>query len=336
MRRFKCDHDKCKRELVSDKERPFPCSACGHGTMTPMKPKAHCSQCGNPIYHNADTRVPSKWHKPDSIEKEGIDVICGNCMKSPAIKISGKYTKDYPDPYLILEPGAIINCGNCKHTCKQSTDTEVLVCSHYEERDDIKIKTSPFKEEQDKRLEKLCDKHSLIEIAGMEVDIRKFRVHEIYFVKKAYEILNTPYVGDLRWRINLVRCLENALKTKFASTRDLKKKVIGFLKRAKKGKVKRDVQTMRELQSIMKTPGQRIEKARKKLRWTQEGLASYLGFKSKGTITNYEKDERYPPEKVFKWLEEIEGFTKKEAQEWAIKKAKKEEQEWSQKDAMVT
>jgi transcriptional regulator with XRE-family HTH domain len=73
----------------------------------------------------------------------------------------------------------------------------------------------------------------------------------------------------------------------------------------------------------MKTPGQRMIKARKKIGWSQERLAKYFGFKSKGTIANYENDLRYPPEGVFKWLKKIEGLTKKEAQEWAKKEAVK-------------
>jgi len=69
-----------------------------------------------------------------------------------------------------------------------------------------------------------------------------------------------------------------------------------------------------------KSFGERIRAARKRLKWTQGQAAEYLDLKSKATITNYEKDLRYPKkrvlEKVLGWAREIEGLQKSEIQEW--------------------
>ena len=66
--------------------------------------------------------------------------------------------------------------------------------------------------------------------------------------------------------------------------------------------------------------GERVKSARRRLKWTQGQVAEYLGFKSKATITNYEKNLRHPKkkilEKVLNWTREIEGLHKSEVQEW--------------------
>lgn len=83
-----------------------------------------------------------------------------------------------------------------------------------------------------------------------------------------------------------------------------------------KGKlVKADENTRRG-----KSFSERIKAARRRLKWTQGQVAEYLGLKSKATITNYEKNLRYPKkkvlEKVLKWTREIEGLRKGEVREW--------------------
>jgi len=69
-----------------------------------------------------------------------------------------------------------------------------------------------------------------------------------------------------------------------------------------------------------KSFSERIRAARRRLKWNQEQVAEYLGFKSRATITNYEKGLRYPKkkvlEKVLGWAREIEGLQKSEIQEW--------------------
>jgi len=114
-----------------------------------------------------------------------------------------------------------------------------------------------------------------------------------YFVRKAVQILADPDgfndIDSVQWRVLLVRCLENLLKTKFESTRDFKRKVGDYLK---------------NFDGRRAPVGERIRKARKKLGWTQKRLAEHLGFKRHVTILNYEKGLRYPPDRVFRWVEE--------------------------------
>ena len=69
-----------------------------------------------------------------------------------------------------------------------------------------------------------------------------------------------------------------------------------------------------------KSFGERVKLARRRLGWSQERAAEYLGFKSKVSIMKYEKGLRYPKkkvlEKVLGWTREIEGLQKSEIQEW--------------------
>lgn len=69
-----------------------------------------------------------------------------------------------------------------------------------------------------------------------------------------------------------------------------------------------------------KSFGERVRLARRRLKWTQGQVAEYLDFKSKATITKYEKGLRYPKkkvlEKVLGWAREIEGLHKGEVQGW--------------------
>jgi DNA-binding transcriptional regulator YiaG len=54
--RFRCNYEKCGRVLYSDKTKLFKCVACGHGTMRPVPPRAHCCECGALIYANVDPK----------------------------------------------------------------------------------------------------------------------------------------------------------------------------------------------------------------------------------------------------------------------------------------
>ena len=69
--RFRCDYANCGRVLYPDNTKLFKCTACGHGTMRPAPPKAHCCECGQPIYFNVD---------------KNRDVVCGECT---AKKVEG-------------------------------------------------------------------------------------------------------------------------------------------------------------------------------------------------------------------------------------------------------
>ena len=69
--RFRCDYANCGRVLYPDNTKLFKCTACGHGTMRPAPPKAHCCECGEPIYFNVD---------------RNRDVVCGECT---AKKVEG-------------------------------------------------------------------------------------------------------------------------------------------------------------------------------------------------------------------------------------------------------
>lgn len=114
-----------------------------------------------------------------------------------------------------------------------------------------------------------------------------------YFVRKVVQILANPDgfndADSVQWRVLLVCCFENFLRTKFENTRDFKRKIGDYLKNY----------------DMRRAPvGERIRKARKKLGWTQKRLAEHLGFKRHVTILNYEKGLRYPPDRVFRWLKE--------------------------------
>ena len=85
-------------------------------------------------------------------------------------------------------------------------------------------------------------------------------------------------------------CLERLLKTQFTNTADFRQKVDSFLRGYEVRKA---------------DPPVRIKKARKKKKWTQQQLADHLGYKSHAAIAQLEKGLRFPPKKVFKWLEEV-------------------------------
>jgi DNA-binding XRE family transcriptional regulator len=142
-------------------------------------------------------------------------------------------------------------------------------------------------------MDKLLAKYPNKEICGVKIDLRRIN-DKRYLVKKLYQIILDPDrptdAASVQWRVNVIRCLENMLRTDFKNTRDFKRKIENYLKNyeIRKG-----------------SAADRIKKARKKLRLTQEQAAEHLGFKTHVTFVNYEKGKRYPPDKVFRWLEEV-------------------------------
>ena len=142
-------------------------------------------------------------------------------------------------------------------------------------------------------MDKLISKYAIKEIQGVEIDLRRIK-DKRYFVKKLYQIISNPDrptdADSFQWRLKAVKVLEKMLRTDFKNTRDFRRKVENYLKNyeIRKG-----------------SAAYRIKKARKKLRLTQKQAAEHLGFKTHVTFVNYEKGKRYPPDKVFRWLEEV-------------------------------
>ena len=141
-------------------------------------------------------------------------------------------------------------------------------------------------------MDTLLTKNAIKDIQGIKIDLRRIN-DKRYLVKKLYQIILDPDrptdAASVQWRVNVIRCLENMLRTDFKNTRDFKRKIENYLKNyeIRKG-----------------SAADRIKKARKKLRLTQKQAAEHLGFKTHVTFVNYEKGKRYPPDKVFRWVEE--------------------------------
>jgi len=54
------------------------------------------------------------------------------------------------------------------------------------------------------------------------------------------------------------------------------------------------------------SPGERLRRLRKKLRWSQGRLAEHFGLKSKSAIARYENDKRKIPEGIKAWIGQTE------------------------------
>jgi len=82
LKRFKCNE--CGRILTIDKDKPHPCTACGHGTMRPTKPKAFCSKCGKPIYANVTppNQLTTFYEKGKAVCDDYVDIICDTCIQA--------------------------------------------------------------------------------------------------------------------------------------------------------------------------------------------------------------------------------------------------------------
>jgi DNA-binding XRE family transcriptional regulator len=112
-------------------------------------------------------------------------------------------------------------------------------------------------------------------------------------VRKIWQILTDPDrpfdSASVDYRVELIRYLENLMRTEFASTRDLRQHVERYL----------DGHDGRRMPIF-----QAIRRARKKRKLTQRQLAGLLGLKDHTLISKYEKGERVPSEKVLAWLKE--------------------------------
>jgi len=70
--------------------------------------------------------------------------------------------------------------------------------------------------------------------------------------------------------------------------------------------------------------GEKIRKARRKLKWTQQELADFFGLGSKGTIAKYENNLLSPEEKILPWVKKVERLTAEEAQREFAKCARRQ------------
>lgn len=113
-----------------------------------------------------------------------------------------------------------------------------------------------------------------------------------YMVKKFYQAISNPNRPleplSIQWRIESIRKIEDLLKTQFVNSRDMRRKIEEHLK---------------HFSFRRGSAGWRIKKARRKKKFTQLQLAEELGYKSRVPIAQFEADLRYPPDRVFVWLE---------------------------------
>ena len=77
-------------------------------------------------------------------------------------------------------------------------------------------------------MDKLLAKYPNKEICGVKIDLRRIN-DKRYLVKKLYQIILDPDrptdAASVQWRVNVIRCLENMLRTDFKNTRDFKRKI---------------------------------------------------------------------------------------------------------------
>lgn len=131
------------------------------------------------------------------------------------------------------------------------------------------------------------------EITNIKLVSNLPREKRMAFVKKIYGIStdeNRSFkTNEVDRRISLIRILEKLTRDEFENTRDLKTKVENYLQ----GYDGRRLPV-----------SERIRRARRRKKWTQQQLAHHLGMKSHVPIAQYETGVRYPTKEVFKWLEE--------------------------------
>ena len=129
-------------------------------------------------------------------------------------------------------------------------------------------------------------------VQGISVDFKRLK-DKRYLVKKLCQITQNPDHPidsvSIQWRVSVVEFLEKFFRSPFTSTRDMKRKAEEYLN---------------GYEIRRKPVGERIRKARKKNRWSQQELAKHLGYKNHVAIVQFERGLRYPPAKVFGWLEE--------------------------------
>lgn len=129
-------------------------------------------------------------------------------------------------------------------------------------------------------------------VHGIAVDYKRLK-DKRYVVKKICQIIQNPDRPvdpvSTQWRISAVEYLEKFLRSSFTCTKDMKRKTEDFLNGYE---VRR------------KPVSERIKRARKKKRWSQQDLAQHLDYKNHVAIVQFEKGLRYPPPKVFRWLDD--------------------------------
>lgn len=137
-------------------------------------------------------------------------------------------------------------------------------------------------------------------IKGISVDFRRL-IDKRYLVKKLCQIIQNPdqpmNLGvSTQWRVSVIEFLENFLRSPFTSTKVMKMKTEDYLNGFE----------------VRKKPvGERMKLARRKNSWTQKELAMHLGYKSYVSIIQFERGSRFPPKKIFQWLEKVECNTKR-------------------------
>jgi DNA-binding XRE family transcriptional regulator len=141
-------------------------------------------------------------------------------------------------------------------------------------------------------MDSLISKYITKEVQGIMIDLRRID-DKRYLVKKLYQILSNPNsprdAYSVQVRTNIVQLLEKLQRTEFINTRDLRRKVDQYL-------------GSYELRT--RPVGEKIKRVRKKLKLTQAELAKHLGLSSRVQIAYLENGHRYPPSKIFKWLED--------------------------------
>lgn len=143
-------------------------------------------------------------------------------------------------------------------------------------------------------LKKYSERYMNISYQGILFDLSRIN-DQRYFVKKAFQVISNQNTSEhsnaVQTRVLLIKWLEKFLNTQFQNTRDFRQKV---------GKYIQDY-------DARKLPvTERLKNAREKLSWTQTDLAKHLDYTSHVSIAQFEKGKRYPTEKVFKWLKEVE------------------------------
>ena len=77
-------------------------------------------------------------------------------------------------------------------------------------------------------MDTLLAKNAIKNIQGIRIDLRRIN-DKRYLVKKLYQIILDPDrptdAASVQWRVNVIRCLENMLRTDFKNTRDFKRKI---------------------------------------------------------------------------------------------------------------
>lgn len=95
------------------------------------------------------------------------------------------------------------------------------------------------------------------------------------------------------------------MRTEFKDTRDMKLKQVYQSSKLKEG--------IPEEKIKIKSFGERLKSARKKVKWTQKKCAEFFALKNKQSINNYEKNLRRCPSSIISWIRDIEHLTTKEA-----------------------